>query len=111
MSETVIAALLGALGGIFAGAIAGLVAFKTQKPLSDANAAHIIQEASAELIDMVRKQTEDQLKNFDAAYRDVVKGSWALHKQVKDSGKIPVYTPPALPRDDMPANPQYGGWR
>jgi hypothetical protein len=111
MSDTVIAALLGAISGIIAGSIAGYVAFKTQKPLSEANAAHIIQEASADLIKQVQAHTTEQLKEFDAAYRDVVRGSWALHKQVRDAGKTPVYTPPPMPRDDAPLSPQYGGWK
>lgn len=103
--------IIGALFGLIGGVVASVLAFKTQKPVSEANAAQIIQTASADLIEEVRKQTQEQLRNFDLVYRDVVKGSWALHKQVKEAGKVPVYVPPAIPKDDIQAVPQYGGWR
>jgi hypothetical protein len=111
MSDTILAALIGGVCGVLGGVIVSLFTFKTQKPLSEANAAQIIQAASAELIESVQKSTTEQLRNFDLAYRDVVRGSWALHQQVKDAGQVPIYTPPAMPKGDMTSQPKYGGWR
>lgn len=65
MTDVIGAALIGGILGVIGGAIASFVSFKTQKPLSEANAAQMIQDASSDLVQQYRVENKELRDKYE----------------------------------------------
>lgn len=103
MTDAIGAALIGGILGIVGGAIAALVSFKTQKPISEANAAKMIQEGAADLVEQYRAENKElraeietmrvELSDIRGEFEDLRIGVGILTAQLVRHGHTPEWKP------------------